>query len=70
MGVMLADLHTNGKWQKEKDRLKSTDKGEARSAQQNLRTQASMPSGPITDAESRLVRTFSTLSGEKDTNSS
>ena len=55
---------------KEEDRPDRRDKGEARTAVQDLRTWALMPSGPIAEAGSRPHRSFATFSGELVTNSS
>ena len=49
MGVMFADLYVEGKQPKE-DRLKRADGGEARMAEQDLRTWALMPPESITEA--------------------
>ena len=69
MGVMFADFQANGRWPKE-DRLNRADKWEARTAEQDLRTWAQIPSGSIAKAGSRLDRTFSTFLGEKNPKSS
>ena len=53
---------THGKWQGEKVR----ESGSARAEEQVFRIRQLMPSGPVAESESRVVRNYSTSTGEKD----
>ena len=60
---MLADFHSEGRWQKE-DRLNREYRGEARTAHQDMRRWALMQLRLVVKARSRLDRTFPTFPGE------
>ena len=67
--VTLADSQADGRWPSANDRVKRTERGCARAADQVFRTRELMSSGPVAESESRVERTFSTFSGAKDTDS-
>ena len=51
------------------DNVKRTERGSARAAEQVFRTRELMPSSPVAESESRVVKNFSPFSGEKKQNS-
>ena len=66
---MFADFHAEGSWANEKDRMNWVDRLEGRTIEQDLRKWPLVSSVPTAEAESWSGRTFSTFSGEKDTES-
>ena len=67
--VMLADFQADRRGPRANDKVKRSERGCARAAEQVFRTRELMPSSLVAKSESRVERTFATFSGAKDTES-